>query len=258
MTTTPCPSCGAPATGKFCANCGAPVGTSTCRGCGVELSPGAKFCHRCGLAAGAVRRGGAASRGPWIMAAFTSIVLVGWVIWRVNRGVEVAPPPAEQSAAVNAPFAGGGNGTPPDLSQMTPKEAFLRLHDRIMGALEQGDSATAAQFAPMAIQAYGMLPAADRDVDIRYHAATLMIGSGDLTSAKALTDSLDREFPKHLFVSMLRAGIAEGRNDPAAAKRAYQKFLADWDAQIASARPEYTEHRPLLDAFKERAQSLAR
>lgn len=191
------------------------------------------------------------------MAAVTSVVLVGWVIWRVNRGVEVAPPPAEASAAVNAPFA-GGSGTPPDLSQMTPKEAFLRLHDRIMGSLEQGDSATAAQFTPMAIQAYGMLPAADRDVDIRYHAATLMIGSGDFAAGKALTDSLDRQFPKHLFVTMLRAGLAEGRNDPAAAKRAYQKFLADWDVQIATGRPEYVEHRQLLDAFKERAQALGR
>ena len=189
------------------------------------------------------------------MAAITSVVLVGWVIRRVNRGVEVAPPPAEQNAAVNAPFAGGG-GTPPDLSQMTAKEAFLRLHDRIMGSLEQGDSATAAQFTPMAIQAYGMLPAADRDVDIRYHAATLMIGGGDLVAAKALTDSLDRQFPKHLFVTMLRAGLAEGRNDAPAAKRAYQKFLADWTAQIATARPEYVEHRPLLDAFKERAEQL--
>ena len=259
MTTTPCPSCGAPATGKFCAECGTSIGKSTCRGCGTPLTPGGKFCHRCGLAAGAPPRGSAAGRrGPWIMAAITSVVLVGWVIWRVNRGVEVAPPPAEAGAAVNAPFAGGGTGTPPDLSQMTPKEAFLRLHDRIMGALEQGDSGTAAQFTPMAIQAYGMVPVADRDVDIRYHAATLMIGGGELVAAKALTDSLDRQFPRHLFVTMLRAGLAEGRNDPAAAKRAYQKFLADWDTQIATARPEYVEHRPLLDAFKERATALAR
>lgn len=255
-TTTPCPSCGANATGKFCAECGAPIGKGSCRGCGTSLTPGAKFCHRCGLTAGApARTTGAAARGPWVAAALLSIILVGWVIWRVNRGVEVAPPPAEASTGANAPFAGGG-GSPPDLSQMTPKDAFLRLHDRIMGALEQGDSATAAQFTPMAIQAYGMLPAADRDVDIRYHAATLMIGGGDLAAAKALTDSLDRQFPKHLFVDMLRAGLAEGRNDPAAAKRAYQRFLADWDAQLATARPEYVEHRPLLDAFKERATQL--
>lgn len=189
------------------------------------------------------------------MAGFISVALVGWVIWRVNKGVEIAPPPAGRAGGANAPFASGG-GSPPDLSQMSAKEAFLRLHDRIMSALEQGDSATAAQFAPMAIQAYGMLPAADRDVDIRYHAATLMIGSGDLASAKALTDSLDREFPKHLFVSMLRAGLAEGRNDPAAAKRAYQKFLADWTAQVATARPEYVEHQALLDAFKQRAEQM--
>lgn len=189
------------------------------------------------------------------MAAVVSLVLVGWVIWRVNRGVEVAPPPAGRAAGANAPFASGG-GSPPDLSQMTPKDAFLRLHDRVMGALEQGDTTTAAQFMPMALQAYGMIGAADRDVDIRYHAATLMIDNGDLAGAQALTDSLGREFPKHLFVSMLRAGIAETRDDAAGAKRAYQGFLADWDRQIATGRPEYAEHRQLLDAFKQRAEQL--
>ncbi|MEO6068162.1 MAG: hypothetical protein ABJB33_00055 [Gemmatimonadota bacterium] len=187
-----------------------------------------------------------------------TVALLGWVVYKVNAGVEPAPPPAGRTSGANAPFAGGGSGGPPDLSQMTGRDAFLRLHDRIMGALEQGDTASAAQFTPMAIQAYGMLTAPERDLDIRYHAATLMLGAGDLIGAKALTDSLAREAPGHLFVSMLRAGIAEGKNDPAAAKRAYRQFLADWDRQLAAGRQEYADHRPMLDAFKERAGALGR
>ncbi|HVX87699.1 MAG TPA: zinc ribbon domain-containing protein [Gemmatimonadales bacterium] len=256
MSTTPCPHCGAPASGKFCSSCGASLAPSECARCRAALSAGAKFCHRCGLPVGSGGGAGSLGKGPWIFAALMSLVLVGWVIWRVNRGVEVAPPPAGQGAGANAPFAGGGAGGPPDLSQMTGREAFLRLHDRIMSSLEQGDTASAAQFTPMAIQAYGMLTPAERDLDIRYHAATLMLGSGDIAAATALTDSLARENPGHLFVDMLRAGIAEGKNQPAAAKRAYQQFLADWDRQIASGRQEYVDHRPLLDAFKERAESL--
>jgi hypothetical protein len=193
-------------------------------------------------------------KGPWIFAGILSVILVGWVILKVNGGVEVAPPPAGQNAGANAAGAGG----PPDLSQMTGREAFLRLHDRIMSSLEQGDTASAAQFTPMAIQAYGMLTPAERDIDIRYHAATLMLGANQIPAATALTDSLARENPGHLFVDMLRAGIAEGKNQPAAAKRAYQQFLADWDRQLASGRQEYVDHRPLLDAFKERAQQLVR
>lgn len=254
MTTTNCPHCGAPTAGKFCSECGGPLAPNSCARCQAELSPGAKFCHRCGLPAGAAARI-RLGKGPWVFAAIVSVVLVGWVIFRVERGVEVAPPPAGRSTGANAPFASGG-GNPPDLSQMTGREAFLRLHDRIMGSLEQGDTASAAQFTPMAIQAYGMLTPAERDLDIRYHAATLMLGSGDIAAATALTDSLARENPGHLFVDMLRAGIAEGRSQPAVAQRAYRQFLADWDAQLATGRQEYVDHRPLLDAFKERAEQL--
>jgi hypothetical protein len=259
MEATTCPNCHAPANGKFCSSCGAPLGPTACAGCGAPLTPGAQFCHRCGRPASG---GGAAwarahGKGPWIFAAVASIILVGYVIYIVNRGVEVAPPPAGRTGGANAPFATSeGGGTPPDISQMSGRERFLRLHDRIMGSLEQGDSATAAQFTPMALQAYGMLTPDERDIDIRYHAATLMLGGGDIIAATALTDSIAREAPSHLFVDMLRAGIAEAKNDRPAARRAYAKFIADFDAQVATGRREYVDHRPLLDAFKERAAQL--
>lgn len=257
-TTSTCPHCGAASIGKFCSSCGSSLGPVSCAGCGAPLSPGAKFCHKCGRPTSGVAALGR-SKGPWVFAGILSVALVGWVILLVNRGVEVAPPPAGQTAGANAPFAaGGGSGGPPDLSQMTPRDAFLRLHDRIMGALEQGDTATATQFTPMAIQSYGMLSSAERDFDIRYHAATLLMGSNDLDAAKALTDSMAREVPGHLFVDMLRAGIAEGKDDPAATKRAYRQFLMDFDAQVATGRREYVDHRPLLDAFKERAVAVGR
>ena len=257
MATTPCPHCGAQASGKFCSNCGASLVAAQCARCQAELSPGAKFCHRCGLATGSTNPALSLGKGPWIFAGLLSVVLVGWLIWKVNRGVEVAPPPAGRTTGANAPFADGAGG-PPDLSQMSGRDAFLRLHDRIMSSLEQGDTASATQFTPMALQAYTMLTPAERDIDIRYHAATLMTGAGDLAGAAALTDSLAREAPGHLFVDMLRAGIAEGRGRQAEAKTAYRRFLADWDAQLATGRPEYVNHRPLLDAFKERATQLSR
>ncbi len=255
-TSSPCPRCGAQASGKFCSHCGSSLLPANCSQCQAPLTPGAKFCHRCGASTGGEGASavGRTSKGPWIFAGILSLVLVGWVILKVNRGVEPAPPPAGRDQGPSAGFQTGEG--PPDLSQMSGREAFLRLHDRIMGALEQSDTAQAAQFAPMAIQAYGMLAPNERDLDIRYHAATLMMASGDLRAAQALTDSLGREAPGHLFVTMLRAGLAEGKNDPAAAKRAYRQFLADWDRQISSGKQEYVDHRPLLDAFKERAESL--
>lgn len=256
--TTPsrhCPGCGAEATGRFCSSCGASLDPTSCQSCQAPLAAGAKFCHRCGTpSAGGASGTRRTAKGPWIFAGLLTVALLGWVILRVNRGVEPAPPPAGRDQGPSAGFAPGGG--PPDLSQMTGREAFLRLHDRIMGALEQGDTAQATQFTPMALQAYAALTPAERDIDIRYHAATLMMGSGDLRDAAALADSIGREVPGHLFVSMLRAGIAEGRSDAPAAKRAYRQFLTDFDAQVATGRREYVDHRPLLDAFSERAEQL--
>jgi hypothetical protein len=258
MTTTslPCPRCSAPASGKFCSTCGSSLGPSTCTRCQASLTPGAQFCHRCGqpTAPGAAPGSRRFGKGPWIFAGLLSVALVGWLILKVNRGVEPAEPPAGQGQGPSAGFQTGDG--PPNLSQMSGREAFLRLHDRVMGALEQGDTAQAAQFAPMAIQSYGMMTAPERDLDIRYHAATLMMASGDLRAGQALADSLGREFPGHLFVTMLRAGLAEGKRDTPAAKRAYRQFLADFDRQVATGRQEYIDHRPLLDAFKERAEAL--
>ena len=53
MPASVCPNCSAPASGHFCANCGVSLdGSARCAGCGTSLTPGAKFCHRCGTPAG--------------------------------------------------------------------------------------------------------------------------------------------------------------------------------------------------------------
>src|SRR6266568_6236844 len=77
-TSNACPSCGAVATGRYCANCGAPLAGATCASCAAELSPGAKFCHRCGAAAGAstpISREARTNALPWIVAALAFLAL---------------------------------------------------------------------------------------------------------------------------------------------------------------------------------------
>ncbi|MBW8772898.1 MAG: zinc ribbon domain-containing protein, partial [Gemmatimonadetes bacterium] len=94
MEPTICPTCRAQASGKFCSSCGTPLGPTPCAGCGASLTPGAQFCHRCGRPTAGGGRGRSHGKAPWIFAAVASVVLVGYVIYIVNRGVEVAPPPA--------------------------------------------------------------------------------------------------------------------------------------------------------------------
>ena len=142
---TTCPRCGTPASGHFCANCGAPLAGAVCEECGSALTPGAKFCHRCGTAVGAGVGGSAASgaaashsaagRGgtggggggraqgdwlPWGVAAIallTVVALVAGQNFRAQRGGSLdGPSNAFPQAGLDdrgAANGGGGGGAAP-------------------------------------------------------------------------------------------------------------------------------------------------
>lgn len=222
--------------------------SAACPACHAPLSEGAKFCHRCGRAIS----GSGASHTPWIVAWTMVLVSVGAIFFFVLRASRPEPAPPDMANA--APFAGGGGGggggagTPPDISQMTPEERFIRLHDRVMTADEQGDTATVQRFAPMAVQAYQMLPSVDND--LRYHAGSLDIRIGDFTGALALADTIAQGAPKHLFASLLRADVAQARQDRPGFDKARKAFLDAYDAEILMKRPEYDKHPEMLAELK--------
>lgn len=161
-----------------------------------------------------------------------------------------APQPV--AADAEAPAAGGAEAAPPDISNMSPRERFDRLYDRVMRAASSGDEATVQRFGPMAVAAYGMLDSVDDDA--RYDAALLKIHLGDVAGAKALADTILRRTPTHLFGLMIRGTLARAAKDSAGARRNERAFLAAYDKEMAKARPEYAEHRSALDAFRTQAQ----
>jgi hypothetical protein len=210
------------------------------------LSPGARFCHRCGQA---VHGGKPGSAQPWIVALSIIVVSIGAILYVVLvKRPEAARP---DMANTGAPATGPTGPRPPDISQMSPDERFIRLNDRVMSAIEQGDSATATRFLPMALAAYAQL---DRsDTDLRYHAAILHVAAGDLPQATALADSITADVKDHLFGSMIRAAVAEAKGDRAGIAQAHRAFLAHYDAEIAQNRPEYQEHKAALEEFRRQA-----
>jgi hypothetical protein len=264
MTTIPttCPACGAPASGNFCSGCGAGLAPRACAHCQAQLSPGARFCHRCGHPApGATSAPPAAvarERVAWRIAGVLCVLLVGAIILKVTRGAPgpVAPDMANAGTSTGeaSGAAGGSAGAAPDISQMSPRERFDRLFNRIMQAAEQGNSAQVESFTPMALGAYAQLDSVD--IDARYHAAVLRIQSGDPAGALALADTIQSESPGHLFGYLIRGTAAEARGDTAARARAARDFLAHYDAEMRANRPEYLEHRPALEEFKHQADSL--
>jgi hypothetical protein len=208
------------------------------------LTPGAKFCHRCGTPAGA--DGHAEARGfssalPWGVAAIALVALVALVAGqRFARSTNDASPAGEQAATEAAPAAAPGTGRPPDLSSMSPATAAMRLYDRVMSAHERGKADTVQIFAPMAITAYQMI--GNLDLDQRYDLGRIAAISGDETLARAQADTILASNPKHLLGLILAGNAARMRKDAAAERSYHDKLVAAAPTERTKQLPEYVTH----------------
>jgi hypothetical protein len=156
------------------------------------------------------------------------------------------PVSADSPAAAAAP-----SESPPDISNMSPRERFNRLYNRIMTAAQAGDEATVSRFTPMALMAYAQLDTIDADA--RYHAALLKVHTGDVSAAQALADTILAQTPGHLFGYVIRGTVARFRKDDKSLTRAYRDFLQHYDRETKLNRPEYGEHQTSLNDFRRAA-----
>jgi len=191
-----------------------------------------------------------ADRRAWLVAAALCALLVGAIVWRVVREQPTPEvPQMANSGAGGAAPAGAPAGPAPDISRMTPRERFDRLFNRIMEAAQRGDSAQVVRFTPMALGAYSQLDTVDADV--RYHAAVLRLQTGDIAGARALADTILRQSPGHLLGIVVLGVFGKLAGDSAAAARARRDFARHYAAESAAGRPEYRDHAPVIEEFKE-------
>ncbi len=243
-----CPSCAAPASGRFCPQCGVAI-DAQCRECQNPLPAGARFCNQCGVAVGA-QAAPARTRQPalpWAIAGVAVVVLAAMTILPRLSGDEAQPAPLAQQAP-----AAAGDPSAVDLASMTPRERADRLFNRVMQGLSGGDTAQVGFFAGMAIQAYGMVP--ERDADLHYHLGELYRLTGNAPSARAQADTILAADPQHLFGLYGAARAEELRGDGGAANGMYQRFLDAYTAQVARNLPEYQEHSQGLPGMRAAAQ----
>ena len=239
---TTCASCGAAGSGRFCSTCGAPRGGTACPGCGGPVSADARFCPSCGRGTGS-GRAPAADRTPWIIAGAALVGLLVVLLIMVAR----SNPPAAVAALPEAASEDEGGGTPPDISNMPPRERFDRLYNRVMRAAQSGDEATVTRFTPMALMAYAQLDTLDADA--RYHAALLQVHTGDVAGPTALADTIMEQAPGHLFGYIVRGTVARWQKDDATLARAYAGFLEHYAEELKAGRVEYQEHKTSVDEF---------
>lgn len=248
-----CPSCGAQAEGRFCSSCGSPLEGALCAGCGSSLTPGAKFCHRCGTAVGSAPA--AAARGPgsalpWAVAGIALLALIALI---AGRNFSARPGSSLDAPSNALPVPGlddrgtaDAGGAPagmraPDISQMSPQERADRLFDRVMRLASEGKPDSVQVFAPMAIQAFQMI--GQLDADQRYDLGRLgeIIGDGSLAAAQA--DTILQQQPTHLLGLLLGARAASVNGDAKAEADFERRFRQAEPSESKRNLPEYQRHR---------------
>ena len=223
-----------------------------CAACATILTPGAKFCHRCGTAAGApaTRRPDSTSTTlPWAIAGIALVCLIALLAGQRFRS---APPdPQAQAQAQGAPPGGLDAGGPPpdatapgvrapDISSMSPRERADRLFDRIMRLDTEGKKDSVQFFAPMAMSAYEMIP--NPDVDARFDMGRIAEVAGALSAAKSEADSILAKQPTNLLGLVLAMQVARSSGNAAEASAFHAKLRAAQKSELAKKLPEYDRH----------------
>ena len=260
--TVSCPSCGTAASGRFCSSCGTTLAGAVCANCAASLTPGAKFCHRCGTPAGmsapAAQARGAASVLPWAVAAISLVALIALVVGQ-RMGARPTAPQADPAAAATAqaPFANGGAmPRAPDISQMTPAEQAERLYDRIMRENEAGHADNVQTFMPMAVAAFEAL--SPLTLDQRYDLGRIGLVGRDTTLARAQSDTILGTRPQHLLGLILAAQTARAEGNTARARLFDARLVAAQAKELAAKLPEYSLHQNDIDVALAGARTTSR
>jgi hypothetical protein len=121
-----------------------------------------------------------------------------------------------------------------------------------MTAAENHDTAQMRFFAPMAVQAYGLM--GNLDADAHYHLGMIHLVNGEFAAAGSQADSIARTQASNLLGTALRAEIATRKGDKTAQAKAYRTLLANYDREMATGNPDYADHSEVLERLHAEAQ----
>lgn len=216
-----------------------------CNSCGAFAPPGFSFCGKCGRRLGDPAAGvHPARRYRWAVIAVAIAAVVGAAyLARASEPARAGAPSAPEAVPAVSP---------PDISRLTPDERFDRLFRRVMQGAGSGDT-TVTVLAPMALAAFEMLDSVDADT--RYHAALIKLHMGDAAGAAALGDSILARDSSHLLGHVARGMAFRWQRDTARLPGVYAAFRRHAPGELKRGRPEYDEHRTILNEFLQAAEN---
>jgi len=132
---------------------------------------------------------------------------------------------------------------------MTPREAADRLFNRVMRASQQKNDQEVRQFSPMAIAAYARVDSLDNDA--RYHLALIHLAGGDVDGARREVALIRKSVPRHLLAFMIDHELASRDGKRQEAEVVRQRFLNALESELKQHRPEYDDHRNMIDRFRD-------
>ncbi len=251
------------------------MSSAFCAACGAQLTPGARFCHRCGQTVGdpVVTPGGsapasaAASRGasqnqtlPWAVAAIALLALIALVAGQRFNRKPPANPPVASAAAGSGPFVTDPSSAlsaerpvrAPDISAMSPDERALRLFNRVVSLAEQGKRDSVQFFAPMALMSFQSLPTPTLLQRFELGRIAELADVKEIATAQA--DTILQSSPTHLLGLTLASTAAKMRGDAKAQTDFDRKLIAAATAERTKNLPEYQVTQIDLDSALARAR----
>ena len=251
------------------------MSSAFCAACGAQLTPGARFCHRCGQTVGdaVITPGGpapasaAASWGaaqnqtlPWAVAAIALLALIALVAGQRFNRKPPANPPVASAPAGSGPFVTDPSSAPsaerpvraPDISAMSPDERALRLFNRVVSLAEQGKRDSVQFFAPMALMSFQSLPTPTLLQRFELGRIAELADVKEIATAQA--DTILQSSSTHLLGLTLASTAAKMRGDAKAQAEFDRKLIAAASAERAKNLPEYQVTQIDLDSALARAR----